>query len=392
MATVIINSDKTISINGKKIFPVAMSGMCNPVFDAGVCDLSKNSEFYISDSMFSDEYLTTFEQNKVFFVLNGQNINNIPQSSLNSPYFLYYETINEPQTAAQETIASAVYKNVKSKDTNHPIMMGQWKDMLKWSKYTDIIANAIYPIRANEYAREDSMYAYEHLSWTAFFDYVELNSPSMTGKPVWAYILGNGVQDNWNLVPYPYEVRANTYIAITMDVKGILFYGYNIFGAQNQNTGLSNNPELHAYYRQLGKELIQLNDVLVLPTKDYSWEFRKGTNVTFSKTLTKNLLWRTYTNFNYILKQSGNEYYLIIVNKDSRPISGVDITIKGLTGSMTAKTLGLETSGSGRAGRAFNVNNGQFTDSFDGLAVHIYQISSDIITCPASECNFTITQ
>jgi hypothetical protein len=76
-----------------------------------------------------------------------------------------------------------------------------------------------------------------------------------------------------------------------------------------------------------------------------------------------------------MLKQSGNTKYLFVVNKDSRPISDVKITITGLTGAMSAKTLGLETSGSGSGGRVISVNNGQFMDSFDSYAVHIYEVS-----------------
>ena len=80
------------------------------------------------------------------------------------------------------------------------------------------------------------------------------------------------------------------------------------------------------------------------------------------------------TNFNYMLKQSGGTHYLIVVNKDSRSIADVNISIKGLAGTMTATTLGLETSGSGRAGKILTVTKGKFKDSFDGYAVHIYQV------------------
>ena len=97
--------------------------------------------------------------------------------------------------------------------------------------------------------------------------------------------------------------------------------------------------------------------------------------MTFNPVLTRTVIGTLFnTNFNYILKNYNGSYYLIVVNKDSRTVSNVTITIVGLTGDTTATTLGIETQGSGRSGRVLNVSNGKFTDSFDGSVVHIYKI------------------
>ena len=128
-------------------------------------------------------------------------------------------------------------------------------------------------------------------------------------------------------------------------------------------------------YINQATEIKSLNDILVLPSLDYSWQYRKGTKVSFSKQLTASgsSYINGFTNFNYMLKQDGGTYYLIVLNKDSRSVT-TDITIQGLSGTMTATTLGNVNAGS-TAGRTLTVNNGRFIDSFDGFAVHIYQLS-----------------
>ncbi|MDW7725602.1 MAG: carbohydrate binding domain-containing protein [Candidatus Methanoperedens sp.] len=381
-----INPDKTLSVNGKKTFPVLINRICNTHFEnnagVGPCDPSKNSEFFLTGEFYRNEIdnMDKLEKASIYYWLVASEINQIPQSRIDSPWVFGYYLPDEPVDSNMDNIRN-LYSRVKTRDPNRPVIMGQWKDMTKWLPYTDIMLFGLYPVRDDpSYPRDSAMYIYEHTTATTFFKGTELSTLS---KPVWAGIQANGVKEGSRVPMTPKEARANTYTAITMNVDGIYYWSYLGWGGSLTSTskfpygttGLYNNPKLHTYYRQLARELNSLNDILVLPTKDYSWEYRKGTGVSFSKTLTDNLWWRTRTNFNYMLKQDGNTWYLIVVNKDSRPISDVVITINGMTGTMTAKTLGLETSGSQRAGRTLSVNNGQFTDSFDGYAVHIYRVS-----------------
>lgn len=385
--TISINPDKTLNIDGKKKFPVFMYNICNAHYElSGMvepCDPSKNSEFLFSgggeyyQNFGSTNLKNKYEQTGVLFTVVGSG--DIPQDLIDSTNFFGYSLIDEPDDDKLDLISST-YDQIKKRDTKHPVILNHWRDMKKWSIYSDIITFDIYPYKDNEYwTREDSLYGYEHITETSFFKGTNINGIS---QPVWAVLQAYGLNMGNFFELTPKEARANTYTAITMDAKGIGYWGYlswtdlNPSPGQPYGTGgLYNDITLHNYYRQLGRELTSINDILVLPTKDYSWEYRKGTMVSFSKSLTKDILWRTRSNFNYMLKQDGDKWYLIVVNKDSRTISNVGITINGLSGIKTAKTLGLETSGSGRAGRILSVNNGLFTDSFDGLAVHIYQLS-----------------
>ncbi|MDO8726880.1 MAG: carbohydrate binding domain-containing protein [Candidatus Methanoperedens sp.] len=375
-----INADKTISINGKKTFPVFMNNICNPYHEdtAGVepCDPSKNSEFKMSgDSEYISSYarsISKYEQAGILYWMYAGQINNMPQNIMTSPYLFGYYHIDEPTDDQIPQISNA-YKEVKAKDPNHPVILGHWRDMTKWALYADIMVFGLYPIKNTpEWPREDSIYVYEHSTENNFLKGTSLSSFS---KPVYAIIQAFGRKDVGE-PPTPKEARSITYTAITMNVNGIGYYSYLGWGdGQLGGSGLYWNQSLHTYYRQLGKELTSLNDIFVLPTKDYSWEYRKGTMVSFSKNPNKQLFFRDRQALNYMLKQSGSIWYLIVVNKDPRPITDVGITINGLTGAMTATTLGLEATGSQRAGRKLGVNNGQFTDSFDGYAAHIYKVS-----------------
>ena len=421
MATVTINPDKTMSIDGKKTFPVYMYGVVNigldSVTEPALTSVQKNKDFLMTTGQTwldvqDAGYQQIFENNRMMFTLGVRRASGTPQSIIDSPMFFGWMNLDEPAPGVDEVYGCpstfteqecfdhvlAVYNAFKSRDSNHPVMMNHWKDLQTWEACGDIISWDLYPFRDDEgwnkgyFTRIDSMYAYEHYSWNNALKKVI----SSFSKPIWAVLEGYS-QPIWDgggqvLPATPQEIRANTYLAITMGVQGIGYFLYKGWpmGIDGKTAGLFGNQTLHAYYCQLARELKGLNDILVLPTTDYSWEYRKGTKVSFSETLTTTILWRTRTNFNFILKQSGSTTYLIIVNKSYNGISNITISVSGLTDS-SIKTLGLETIGSGRAGRVLSVNNGQFTDSFDGLAVHIYEIGSDI-PCPQSQCDFTITQ
>lgn len=426
---VIINPDKTINVNGKKTFPIFIYSICNPGYEikglVTPCDPSKNSEFLFSGAgthptnIKNLGYVSKFESAGVMYTIKPGGTD-LTQAMLDSPAFFGSYNYDEPKPGS--TICpptdtyndcvnriDAVYREMKSERPGYPVILNHFEHMTTWAPHTDIISWDIYTISKNRaetittkascesityywdtadakcyfWPRENAIYAYEQWSEQNFFRGRDLNS---VNPPVWAVVQANGLQegssDAYRLVPVPKEARVNTYTAITMDVKGLGYWGYESTGSENATpefpygtSGLYNNPSLHSYYKNLARELKSLNDILVLPTKDYSWHYHSGTDVTFNKTLTRTVLGKTRSNFNYILKQDINKLYLIVVNKDSRPISDVDITIAGLSGTMNAKTLGLTDAGS-IPGRTLPVTNGKFTDSFDGYGVHIYEVSS----------------
>ncbi|MCX9085628.1 MAG: hypothetical protein OIN87_12615, partial [Candidatus Methanoperedens sp.] len=373
-----LNSDKTINMNGKKTFPLMMYSLCNPgiIRAAEECLTNlKNTDVYDVDIMgthSSVQYLPLLlphEKTGTYFISRATaNEDNVVK---NNNYFFGYYQPDEPLDFQHSDMVKT-YKWLKENDPNHVVITGIWKEANKWLDTADILTFAIYPFRdllIPEYgSRDRAIYGYE----TLVKNNLGIDNFDNVNKPLWAVIQAVGCKDDSGVTPLSKgELRALQYSAITMNIKGLSYYSYSW---TPNDCGLFKDPKLVTMYNNAAREIKALNDVLVLPTKDYSWEYRKGTQVSFSKKLTTNMWWLDRTNFNYMLKQDGNIWYLIVVNKDIRPISDVGITINGLSGMMTATTIGLPEAGS-VTGRKFSVSNGKFTDSFDGYGVNIYKLS-----------------
>ena len=407
MSTITINQDKTISINGKKIFPFGIYSITRYGLESLESDdisLLKNRDFtYSAGGNYwtqSTDFVQKYENNGIKFCLKDDAVSTVPQWIIDSPEFFGFQNFDEPQPnttlnsvcynlTLEECHAKILnkYNQFKSRCSSCFVIQNHWHDVLDiWQDCGDILTYDIYPVQKDEtyWVRADAMYAYEHYTNANILKGRKIDNLS---KPLWAVTQAYGKDYNQWLKCTPQEIRCFVYIALTMNVKGIILYGYKSWGGATDTSGLMNDTVLHNYVVQIAKEIRLLNEILVTPTTEYSWEYDKGTSVTFSKNISKTVLWSTRTNWNYIIKQLNNTKYLIIVNKDSTSISNVEITVSGLNNT-TVTTIGLQTTGSGKAGRNLTVTNGKFTDSFDGYAVHIYQIGM----CPASQCNFTITQ
>ena len=412
MAIITINPDKTISIDGKKTFPLFMYGMCSN--NATLCDtaLNRNSNFHFdlthgsaTDIFFRDTIVPIFQRHGQSYT-HAMWIGTSPSILDNDLNFFGYIGRDEPTAGLgiytgmtqdqMEAQLLSEYNRHKS-DTNHIQVLNHWTHLWTYLPYADVISYDTYPVLDNaSWDRGDSFYRYEHVTYSRSFDYITgiKKDIDLISKPVWAVIQGcaipYNVYDGIIASLTSTEVRIMFYLPITMGFLGIGVWGYNAGYSiyPETGTGLINNPDLNKRYNDIAGEIRGFNDWLVLPTVAHSWEYNKNTTVSFNTTLSKTLWAHTFTNFNWILKQIGNVYYLIIVNKDPLPISDVGVTIQGLTGSMTATTIGLSEAGS-IPGRTLPVTNGSFTDSFDGLAVHIYQIGEECLT---PQCDFTITQ
>lgn len=397
MAQVIINPDKTISINGNRTFVV---GLFNACYNAGnniyECDMSTKADFNFVHSEFNPGFVFNNSYNVYW---DMRTYYPTPIDLVSKPLFFGWTQPDEPNLKdPHETVGDLIsqYTNIKSIDPNHPVILNHYYDLHLWDTYCDILAFDFYTIRTAwfpngnsvSWQRYDSIYAYEKKCLQAVFNTKELNE---FNKPVCATIQANGAEIEYMYVPTLQEARANTYSAICMDAKGILFWSYHIMrNNYASDYGLYINQPLFTYYKQLARELRQLNDILISETVGYSWHGHPDKiHVTFSPDPSKIVDGDDVFRFSYILKKLGNIYYLIVVNKDSTQTSNVRITIPELgTGTYLVKTLGLETSGSQRADRTLSLSDGILTDDFDGYAVHIYEITN----CNAPSCSYTISQ
>ncbi len=434
MPTVTINPDKTISINGKKTFMTIMSDICNEwVETKAPCStglsIMKNITMVLTYSNYEytvDKIAPLCQANGILFTRPAWG-GAVSEPLRSHPNFFGYIQCDEPLSVSTNPMSEATqaiceatkvrcngtgvwrdgkcyypdmtphvrdtYNNLHTKDPGNPVILNLWEKMLYWSPYCDIISWDSYPYIYGfryEWPRGQSLYAYEISSERNFFKGTDPN----TIKPsVFAFIQALGKPYSEGARSYyvltPNEVRALTYTTICMDVKGILFWSWS-----HADVGLSTNPILAAYYNQIAGEIKMINDVLVGETVAYKWYARNknGSSVTFSATKTIVLNGKTINNWSYILKRGlDGLLYLIVVNKDASPMSNINININ-ITGlsSNVITTIGLETSGSSQARRILTMTDGSFTDSFDGLAVHIYQIGEE--TCSPPQCDFTITQ
>ena len=269
-------------------------------------------------------------------------------------------------------------------------------DILNWDTYS-IGYQSWYFYRASR--PNMSTYGLEHKTHGSWFG-GDTNKSKMelanVSAPVWMWI--QSMKEGQYYAPTAQEMRSSTYTALTMNVMGIVYYMYNapVSWIGYDSWGLEDNTSRMAEASELARELHSFNSWITLPTKGYRWDCNSlgslasytcsntSVSVTFSPDPIVTLynetkaLQRDAHKLNYRLHQNttSNKTYLIVMNKDPLPISDLTVTVGGLSGSMNATTLGLKTTGSQAYGRNLSVINGVFNDSFDGYAVHIYQIST----------------
>jgi hypothetical protein len=369
---IVINPDKTLSINGVKTFPQLFYTLCYYQATGTTCsdNLQKNSIYDADIITYATETVPQHDQAGMKFITTVGG----GTGYINDNYFFGYMQPDEPISTGQNILAlQQAYTNIKAADPNHVVIADDWQQLNALSDTADIIMSDLYAYKTwifNAAGRQNAIYYHEYDTKVAANTLAGVNNFDDIKKPVYQTIsaIGTTNPDDAGLYELtPTELRAWVYLSITMNMKGLAYWSYSW---TPNNQGLDNNLSLAQAYINQAAEIKSLNDILVLPTKDYRWQYRQGTQVAFSKTLSG---WNGFSNFNYMLKQNGNTYYLIVLNKDSRAVT-TDITVQGLTGSMTATTLGNANAGS-VPGKILSVNNGKFTDSFNGYAVHIYQMS-----------------
>lgn len=400
---VTINPDKTISINGKKTFPVGIYGLCNQYPSVPMHPCSEgfdklyafswtvDNEFWNGpDTSFWRKNIPLFESNKHYWTVRASVASSpIFQSEYTKNYFVGYVIDDEPSTEDDWAKRNSQYETVKTYDHSYPAYIPNYKDMKRSGTVADIILyDGYYHAQggwASNYALADFIYRKEYEMWKNFIKSgcSECTGLESSNGPVWAVTEAWGKETGFNsgLKFYPLsaaEARADAYFLISLGVKGIEWWGYQTddVSATIHPVGIVGETTLIAQYNKLATEIRSLEQILLLPTKNYSWQYRVDNAVTFNNNPTKFVIYENRKRLNYMLKQNESVYYLFVVNKDQAQ-TNTDVIIKELsgTGAMTARTLGSETTGSSRAGRILTVTNGKFVDSLDGYAVHIYEIS-----------------
>ena len=442
-STIKINPDKTLSINGKKTFPLFVwsptsttAGSKNDGFSeiSQRYDFGVNSWGYVWGGVTTwRQYQAQYEANNLFYVVPSvvckgpfpQSSNPIPtcyptgNNPTTHPFttadrdaknFFGYAQMDEPSDSrplGDYNYLLSVYKSLKAFDPNHPVISVHYTGdktqayLLKSQDYADIITEDHYEIR-NNLPDSRNLYLYYADRYAAVRVF---GSGSVDDYRIPFYTIvqaaGKDVVDSAGsviLANTPDEIRLQTFLAITEGYQGVGYWTYNGYCpacTPVPNMGTWTNPTLWAGMKDLHDEIKAIENILVLKDVARSWHLHYNdaavtiTHPDMAKTISGG--YGTFRKINYVLKKDAatNTHYLIVLNKDPASLSGVNIKINGLSGTLTATTLGSKVTGSGRKGRSITVTNGQFTDSFDGRAVHIYQICSG--TCSSPNPNPTPT-
>lgn len=414
-AVVKIDSDKILNIDGVRTFPIFASDLSNDRWRTASSGISESSGYITAswvtwrpnvwniDPWSANAMLPYYEATnpKVYTtsaIMKCPSVDSMKcylqtqPNVKNSPAFLGYVQIDEPAPSRgiydDINVLQNNYNVIHADDPNHPVFINfyatpfdNWPGIDYYINTADVLSWDRYKL-TNSVNRPDFQYVWEFGSIKAF------GSKKLTdySKPFYTAIdvLGQeSAQDTLVFyVPTPQEVRLEMYGAITTGVNGIILWpGRGCCDANNNDNGLLSNPILFASVKNLLSEIHSFNDILIMPTVGNSvWNYYDDTTVSFSPNPSRVVDggYGTMRAFSYILKKDpiSGTLYLIVVNKDASPQNGITMHINGLSGVTTAITIGMETSGSARAGRKLDVLNGQFIDSFDGFAVHIYQIGA----------------
>jgi hypothetical protein len=417
-----ITSDHYINISGMKVYPIGLQAICSGSPEEGgwsntteclnTLNENKNS-FYFDPSNDFWGYYSTFSTLYDTVGLGWTPVAYYQNSTFNISYPIISMSqitgnptdsmMDEPEWA-NVTIRSNAIANYNKSKQNYPntiTYMNNWDNLINWLGYVDIFsfdgyANNNYKI-TNYYDRPFLVYGQEQ--WNKqFMGGLYWNNSIFNNKSVWNTLATYSSTDDTGIFAMTREeARAMTWNVITSGFQGVMYYGW-IPPSATPSPGLWANTTIATWYQGFGYEIRSLNSILVLPTLAISWENEKNYTHPIVTPNNRSVFgkaggaWEGYQgdNFDYILKGNNSNKYLIIVNKNSTTTGMITINISGYSTASSVATLGNETSGSGATGQTINVIDGVFTDTFDGYAVHIYQIYTvvepEIITSTYQTC------
>jgi len=430
-----INDDRTVSVNGNKTFMIGMVAICTEAFQGGAIKPDCASDLNVNDNSMVDPMpngqnsnnytyskASKFDVHNMYYGMRGWESRNTTVEAL--PGFWGYMQVDEPTiddgtqthysigyTQAQMLAdLTAKYNDKKYSVTGHPMWLnicckystGSGFDLVQAQQYADIVSFDKYGFTNEPWM--DWTYLDGNYVWETYLAQDVL--PGVTTdfedaaftKPVWSYVQAFGVNRTYKPVAITKTMaRSVIWMQITSGIDGILFYAWLSEGDwsdANTSTGMWRNQTLGAQYNDLVGEVRSMNDILVAPMVSHQWFQHQSSDVTFGTTINKVVHYQNVNNWNYMRKEVGGKTYLVVVNKDAASVSNVQMTLSGLSGITDAKMLGDETSGSASEHKVtpLTVTNGVFTDSFDGFAVHIYEItdySDDTIPGTPTEISAT---
>ncbi len=392
-SVVTVNADKALVINGRKVFPIGFSpgpptygttptggDALQELRDAGglffrmVQTTDWNSQVIANQQAALD----WAAQHDMYVWLNLRELSKFPPADTNTPVALrsIVNTFkNHPGLGLWKNFDEAWwagvsaadlqrgYDVIKQADTNHPVVQthaprGTVADLQAYNVAADVLALDIYPVTASGSASNPPItntQVSQVGDWTQALSQVANNE-----KPYWLIeqiAFSGTTPPNKPLVFSSLaQSRYMAYQAIVNGARGLIFFGGNISATLNAqdapygwNWTFWNNV-LKPVVQQLGDNSL-LAEALVAPAS--------ALPVTISGT--------TAPDLEFCVREVPPYVYILVCKRET---TTVNVTFSGLPDSLSVGEVLYESP------RTVTAQNGQFTDSFAPLDVHVYRFLS----------------
>ncbi len=287
------------------------------------------------------------------------------------PGLLFWEMEDEPaftwnsaETRIMPEQMQETYNFIKELDPEHLIITNHGpvnliSTLQKYNSSTDLVAVDVYPVIPHGIVPSYALYPdgvqgdllNPYISQVG--EYVDkMKKVVHDSKPIfmvlqgfsWEMLKPEDERDT-SMILYPtYEAsRFMAYNAIVHGANGIIYWGTNY------------TPQPSKFMNDLNevtKELSEMQDILAAPS----------INLNIKKEYHE-LMYSVDTGVEFIAKNVNGKTYLISVNSDKNPVK---VTFSGLINFKSARVL--------KENRNFEVNQGQFTESYKPFDVHIYKL------------------
>lgn len=359
-STVTVNPDKTISIDGTPFFPIGAycigGGLPQDETqwqEASTWKLNFNSSPFVPElalpSLELGEKFKIYSHLSVGYADKYKNrdpnsITDMVNQLKGSPYIFAYGLPDEPPAQGLTPLDTEFgYKILKQADPAHPVILTYYKDFDIFKNSADIFILDFYPFQLG-IPRERALY------W--FKDWYNRESANVSPKPLWPLIQAFGTKEDptfYFFIPTKEEIRAETYLAIVLGSKAIIFYAYGV-----EPYNINNQPEIKAFLKNLTSELVGFSPIFLAEDS--------------------NRLSYASEDVDALLKEYSGKLYLIAVNKSPASVS-VTFNISGVNTANAIRIGKPDTGASSKPGKTITVTEGKLTETFEGLAANIYEIT-----------------
>lgn len=432
-----VDDDKKLNFSGTRMFYVGMAATCSYYWDGttyGTCNESfaklKNFShaFWfvqsLSDANWKDYANATIlnaTENAVYFSAStitaddaGAEQTYFTNNILWREYFYGYDikaSLEEPDTEADIVNITSHYNIIKSYDSDHLVFLNTYEyalGALNVSQGADVIAFDGYNYRANcginndtarcqingdptlatlYYYLDDFIFAWErNINQKFGLKIGDEPDPVVIAHTAFGAHWHEATNAHWSPMAQD-KIRAATYFSVIQNVSGVMFWGNKPYHSYPTSLyGLATNDTESIYYNNIAGELTssEMQEVLLLPILNNSWNAADtwDNKIKFSHNPTRKI-YIPYESVNrnqlaYAWKHNSttNKSYLIVVNKANTSLSNVVVTVAGVTNT-DATTIGVDGTGSSAPNAIHSIDgNGNFTDTFDAYAAHVYEISN----------------